>query len=250
MTAATTAELIQQGQDPSKTLTAPEKERLKECEEIIRRGLGTFIEVGKALAEIHDNRLYKETHSDFQKYCKDVWDLGQSTAYQKMDGYRAVRLIEDKSSAMAELLSEEKDDENLCDVLDLDPATLEPRTIVLPINERQVRPLVKLKKDPEAQLKAWAMVQKALRENPKAKLTGALVNKAVKEVQGESALKKINETKKKVESTNLVSRQFQSQYQVLLDIIVVMKNEGFVNDKRGEVSKYLKALVDLVESDD
>ena len=66
--AETVVELIQEGKDITVTLTDSEKVRFKECESVIKKGIGTFLEVGRALAEIHDNRLYRETHKSFKKY--------------------------------------------------------------------------------------------------------------------------------------------------------------------------------------
>lgn len=39
---------------------------LASCEQRIERGLKTFIDVGQALAEIRDSRLYKGTHETFE----------------------------------------------------------------------------------------------------------------------------------------------------------------------------------------
>ena len=41
----------------------------------IAAGLATFIEVGKALMEIRDRRLYRSTHSFFNSYCAEQWGM-------------------------------------------------------------------------------------------------------------------------------------------------------------------------------
>jgi hypothetical protein len=46
---------------------------LKRCEAIIERNLKTFIDVGNALLEIRDNRLYRDTHKTFEAYCHERW---------------------------------------------------------------------------------------------------------------------------------------------------------------------------------
>ena len=56
------------GQSGSVTLRT-----LEECEAVIERGLATFIEVGQALLEIRDSRLYRESHGTFESYCLDRW---------------------------------------------------------------------------------------------------------------------------------------------------------------------------------
>jgi hypothetical protein len=95
-------ELIRAGVDITETLTDEEKSLFGVCEQAIEADLKGFLAVGRALADIRDNRLYRETHKTFEKYCKDKWDLGKSTAYQKIDGYEAVALLESKKSAIAD----------------------------------------------------------------------------------------------------------------------------------------------------
>ncbi|MCG8643315.1 MAG: hypothetical protein MI862_26550 [Desulfobacterales bacterium] len=231
--AETTAELIAEGKDVTTTLTDPERDRLTECESIIRKGLGTFLEVGRALAEIHDNRLYRETHNDFRRYCKDIWDLGKSSAYRKMDSYRTIKLLEDKMSPIG----------------DISENGSAPDQIILPVNEYQTRHLLKLKQDPEAQLQAWSIVQQTLKENPKTKLTGTLVNKAVKAVRGEAKQKRLEITKTDTGSSALVSPLFTRQYQVLVDIIAEEMNNGWPTTKKSEAVKRLKKLIDIIEED-
>ena len=225
-------ELIRAGVDITVTLTDEEEIRLQECEAIIKADLNTFMAVGRALAEIHDDRLYRKTHKTFEKYCKDVWDLGQSTAYQKIDGYNAVALLEQKSSAMAELLSDQQPDQE---------------KIILPVNEGQARPLTKLKKNPDDQVKAWEIVIDQLNQGKK--LTASLVNKAVKQVRGEVVRKKKESQKKELESTQLVSGLFKSQIRILTDVINGERNSGWKTTSRKEAVKWLKNLIKLVTED-
>lgn len=243
--AETTAELIAQGKDVTKTLTDPERMRLEECEQIIRKGLGTFLAVGRALAEIHDNRLYRETHNDFRPYCKDVWDLGKSTAYQKMDGYRAVKLLEDKMSAIADI----SDDDKSSAIAELSEGGSTSNDIVLPLNEYQTKPLAKLKKDPDALLKAWSIVQQTLKENPKAKLTGALVKKAVREVKGEKQKKRNGKKTKELESTERLSPLFKKQCQVMADVVMEERNNRWQTTSKKQAVKWLGYLLSLTEEE-
>ena len=60
---------------------------LEENEEIIERGLRSFIEVGKALKEIRDNKLYEKKYGKgigWASYLRQRWD---------MSGPLATRLI-------------------------------------------------------------------------------------------------------------------------------------------------------------
>ncbi|MCF6246894.1 MAG: hypothetical protein L3J69_05980 [Desulfobacula sp.] len=282
--AETAAELIRDGKDVTVTLTDMDKVRFEACELIIKKGLNTFLEVGQALAEIRDNRLYRETHKDWPKYCKDVWDLSKGYANRQIGGYETITLLRNKMApigAISETPSGETPakNEDVCVTCEWKKAMAnkakgvkigmaagkctrpeglcEKHTnpapdrvdIILPINEAQTRPLTKLK-DPDDQVKAWGIVLRKLNEDPKPKLTAALISKAVKEVKGEVVKRKIKEVKKAVEKTSLLSKQFKNQHQVMLDIIVGEKNNDWATSKRKEVIKWLKALVQIAESDD
>ena len=47
--------------------------RLDELEQVVDRGLGTFVEVGLALKEIRDSKLYRTKHATFENYCQQRW---------------------------------------------------------------------------------------------------------------------------------------------------------------------------------
>jgi hypothetical protein len=61
------------------------RDRLAELEAVIERGLATFTEVGEALLELRDRRIYLATHTSFEAYCRERWDLGRSRSYQLID---------------------------------------------------------------------------------------------------------------------------------------------------------------------
>jgi hypothetical protein len=209
--AQTIAELKSAGIMP---LTDPERGRLVECERVISKGLGTFLEVGQALAEIYDNRLYRETHKGFKRYCKDVWGLGKTTAEQKINSYKVVRLLEEKMPAIAGTFS----------------------------NEFQLRPITRLKGDDD-RLKAGSILQEKFNQTPGIKLTGAMVNKAVKEVKGETQKRKIKETQRELEATELVSKLFKTQWQVMMNIITEEQDAGWQASNKKEVVKWLEKLI-------
>jgi hypothetical protein len=55
--------------------------QLKACESVIERGQQTFVEVGRALARIRDERLFREAgfHS-FDDYCQGRWGMQRNYA--------------------------------------------------------------------------------------------------------------------------------------------------------------------------
>ena len=66
-------------------LTLPEQGRLESLETIIEGGLRTFVEVGSALSDIRDNRLYRASHGTFEEYCRERWGMQRAHAYRLID---------------------------------------------------------------------------------------------------------------------------------------------------------------------
>ena len=115
--------------------------RLHRLEEVIETGLRTFVEVGNALLEIRDSRLYRRDFSTFEDYCRDRWGMVRR---------HANRLI-----AAAEVV------ENL-------------GPIWSQISESQARTLTRL--EPETQRTVWA---EAVASAPNGKVTAAHVSATV-----------------------------------------------------------------------
>ncbi len=136
-------------------LSTSEARRLAELETVIERGLQTFIEVGSALMEIRNSRLYRQMYATFEEYCQERWDLRKSRTYQLMDAAEVVENL--KSSTIVELSSGHTP---------------------LPANEAQARPLAKL--GLEMQRQAW---QKAVETAPQGKITAKHVETVVREFQ-------------------------------------------------------------------
>lgn len=103
----------------AQTLAAPELSRLADCEGVIERGMATFIEVGSALMEVRDSRLYRDAHGTFEDYCRERWSLSLSRSYQLIDAAQV-------------------------------------STVVEITNERQARELAPLRNEPEQMREAWA----------------------------------------------------------------------------------------------
>ena len=67
-------------------------QRLAELEKTIARGKKTFVEVGLALAEIRDLRLYRREYSGFEEYCREKWGWKRAHAYRLIDAAEIVKL--------------------------------------------------------------------------------------------------------------------------------------------------------------
>jgi len=75
---------LTQKTEPSNTepISLAESKRLIELEKVIEAGQQTFIEVGTALAEIRDARLYKADYKTFENYCVSKWGFKRAHAYR------------------------------------------------------------------------------------------------------------------------------------------------------------------------
>ena len=133
-------------------LTTRELVELEKCEGIIGRGLGTFFEVGNALLNIRENRLYRSTFQSFEDYCQERWNIGRSYACRVMGAAERVNQLPANSSL--------------------------PR----PSNEFQVRPFLKLSAEefPGAWKRAVSMAKSG-------KVTAPLAMEVIKEMTSGSS---------------------------------------------------------------
>lgn len=66
-------------------LTKGETDRLTALESVIQRSRAAFLEVGAALLEIRDAKLYRSVSGTFEEYCRDRWEIGKSHAYRLIE---------------------------------------------------------------------------------------------------------------------------------------------------------------------
>lgn len=71
----------------------PDRRRLTELEGVIERGRQTFVEVGEALAEIRDQRLYRDTHGTFEDYCRERWSMDRVNAHRHIEAAQVVGML-------------------------------------------------------------------------------------------------------------------------------------------------------------
>lgn len=69
-------------------LTITETADLRSLEATIDRGQTTFIEVGQALLEIQQRKLYRATHGTWDAYCRARWGWGASRGRQLIGASR------------------------------------------------------------------------------------------------------------------------------------------------------------------
>ena len=76
--------------------------RLARNETRISQGLASFVEVGEALSDIRDARLYRATHGTFESYCAEKWGMSRVRAHQLIEGASVVLTIFNKGAITTE----------------------------------------------------------------------------------------------------------------------------------------------------
>lgn len=125
-------------------LTTTKAARLAELETIIEGGLAHFVEVGYALAEIRDSKLY-EPHSTFQEYCEQRWDISRQHARRLINAAEVFDNITIPDNSGMEPTGYIRDNGD--------------STIPEPRHESQLRPLIGL--EPEKQREVWTEATEA-----------------------------------------------------------------------------------------
>lgn len=98
-------------------LSTQECSDLAQCEEIIGRGLQSFVDVGLALVKIRDQRLYRQEYPDFNWYCRERWSISRIHAHRCIDAAKVHEMLpignkpanEAQARAMTRIRTEEGD---------------------------------------------------------------------------------------------------------------------------------------------
>lgn len=91
----------------STDLTTNDDQRLVECEAKIDRSLRSFVDIGDALLEIRESRLYRNSHQNFEQYCQSRWNITKSRANQLISASRLVENLENNGQLGGVLPSSE-----------------------------------------------------------------------------------------------------------------------------------------------
>lgn len=135
-------------------LTRQEERRLQNCEEVIEKGLNTFYDVGTALTEIRDSRLYRTTHATFADYCQERWGMSRRRGDELIAAAAVVDNVRTNERNSAQ---------------------------TLPANEAQANELSGL--EPDAQSEVWQRVVETVESNGNGRpvVTAAHVRSVVRE---------------------------------------------------------------------
>ena len=140
--------------------------QLAQCEEVIERGLDSFIEVGNALLQIREGRLYRDDYDNFETYCQERWEMCGRRAHQLIDSAKVIANIQ-----------------------------TEP-LVQLPSSERAIRPLVSLPAVQQRQV--WEAASAAAKKpgKPTAAEVRAAVITSIPEVHTKTVTVRLNGTVK------------------------------------------------------
>jgi hypothetical protein len=186
-----------------------DNERLRSLEEVIERGLPAFVEVGKALLEIKNHKLYQPQYRTFEQYCAEKWRIDQSYAYRLMDSAQTIENL--KISPIGELL---------------------------PANEAQTRPLVRLPADKQRQ--AWSA---AVKSTPTGKMpTARHVQAVVNRMRAEDRQIKRSEgwTAEELAKDNELKLAFQFIASAFGEAVAQAIQNGTIGLKRGDIIFWAK----------
>lgn len=148
----------------SKPLSDAEKKKRDSHLALIVRAGGDAILASLALQEIRDRKLYRETHSDFDSFCRDVCEITTARASQLIAAAKEYAYLKDK----------------------VDPA-------ILPTTEGALRKLRDVAEESKIEV-----LQLAAELSSQARPTGASIEQAWKQIQGtapDTSPKKVKKTK-------------------------------------------------------
>jgi hypothetical protein len=106
---------------------------LTECEAVIQHSIDSFLEAGRALMAIRDQRLYKGRYATFDEYCHTRWGFTRQRSSQLIGAAEVAAVVADAPASSNGHL----------------PA---PAPIV---NERVARELAPLRGEPERMREVW-----------------------------------------------------------------------------------------------
>ncbi len=209
-------------------LTKKELALREKLEEKIFSTVRTFyIELGEALYELKENRLYKSTHRCFDDYSREVLDMAKRHADRYVQAFGVVKNLSPIGA------------ENGTNWSQNHPA------LPLPKNESQARALAGL--SPEDQREVW---QQAIETAPEGKITAAHVRKTVRTLKGEQLKKTVEKAKDlagkekrgRAENKERISDEFKEAFTVFLDAVQTEIDSNWKTTDRLTVVNHLDAI--------
>lgn len=83
-------------------LTPIQAANLREHEQVIESGIREFVKVGRALAAIRDEQLYRNDFTTFDAYCRERWGMSKPRAYQYINSAVVAENVESTNGRQIE----------------------------------------------------------------------------------------------------------------------------------------------------
>lgn len=217
-------------------LTDSEKKLRDELCEIVDKGIKTFMKVGMALYEIKKKKLYRDTHDDWGKFCKENWDIGRNYADKQITAYKVVENLTGGEFANGYHGTQK----NIVD-------QISSYGFPLPVNERQIRPLVTLSS--KLQKIAWKESWELASEGT-GRITGALVSSVVNTLTLEGKKEKVTKVRDVVVSEDRMDDETKSLLQSFLNKITFEVENNFKSTSKEALKKCLFSLLSILEAEE
>lgn len=194
-------------------LTAADKSELSSLEVIVSAGLKSFWEAGRALRQIRDRGLYRDSHETFEDYCSAKWEISRAEAYRQIG---AASVIDDISTGNPERL---------------------------PTSISQTRPLLKLKTATERR-SAWGKAS----ADPKTIITAEVVEEAVQSLRKTTSTKRLTKQKPaRDKKEQAPAYPVRAQFKDLADELTLAASSADLK-KISSLLRKLKRLLPSIES--
>lgn len=215
-------------------LNTIELDRLSLCESVIQKGLNTFVEVGNALFEIKNNKLYRDKFTTFESYCRDRWNLKRQRAYELMDAAAVV-------NTLSEISDKNEQDSQV--------------SIIVPTKESHAAALSKVPE--EFRSEVW---EKALEKNQSSGkvITAKMIGNIAKELgniavdvspeieERKGLVKQIREKVKKAKLDQILV-EIKGEFLIENDLVTVWQS---LNKDSSEITETYKAYISLGQAEE
>ena len=211
-----------------KPMSKTEVKRRTELEGLIHKNFKVFYDVGCALREIQQRRLYRNTHRTFSAYCKELWDMTSRSAYRYIEGANIVDNV--RNCAQSEITGQ--------NVTNWSQNSSEPQ------NESQARALAKF--DPDRQRIIWL---EAVKTAPKGKISAAHIKKTARILHFEQVRKTIQKAKENANQAPKINEHFRRTFSDFLDAINIERASEYRDTDRKEVVRHVRIILDALEAE-
>ena len=183
--------------------------------------MGAFLAVGYALREIQEKALHRTTHRTFADYCKDIWEIARTRAYQLIDAANVM--------------------DNLQQV---DLSTICGQKKLVLRNEGQARALSKF--DPEQQRTVWT---EAVQTAPDGKITASHIKRTAKRLHLENIQKTVKTTKRRTRQAPRISPGFRQAFENFMDAINEERSNAYRDTDCNEVIRHVHIILEALEAE-